>query len=75
MVITQRSFKSPSGKSLDIHVIASNYHMEINPSDVGSADRLVIQELIKERAQTQQIDANATRKFKSKINFFLLKKP
>ena len=43
--------------------------MEINPSDVGSADRLVIQELIKEMAQTQQIDANATRKFKSKISF------
>ena len=45
--------------------------MEMNPSDVGTQDRLVVQELIKELAQTQQIDANATRKFKG-LSFDLL---
>lgn len=62
--IVQRVFTTPSNKKLEIPIISSNYHMEMNPSDVGTQDRLVVQELIKELAQTQQIDANATRKFK-----------
>lgn len=37
-------------------VFSSNYHIEINPSDVGIYDRVVIQEVIKEVAQTQQVD-------------------
>lgn len=36
--------------------------MEINPSDVGVYDRVVVQDIVKELAQTQQID-------KSKRNF------
>lgn len=66
--IVQRVFTTPSGKKLEIPIISSNYHMEMNPSDVGTQDRLVVQELIKELAQTQQIDANATRKFKGKAS-------
>jgi replication factor C subunit 3/5 len=38
--------------------------MEITPSDVGSYDRVVIQELLKEVAQTQQVDLNAKQRFK-----------
>lgn len=37
-------------------VFSSNYHIEINPSDVGIYDRVVVQEIIKELAQTQQVD-------------------
>jgi hypothetical protein len=33
-------------------------------SDVGQYDRIVIQEIIKEIAQTQQVDLNAKQKFK-----------
>ena len=38
--------------------------MEITPSDVGNYDRVVIQELLKEVAQTQQVDMSAKQRFK-----------
>ncbi|ORY30501.1 P-loop containing nucleoside triphosphate hydrolase protein [Rhizoclosmatium globosum] len=62
--IDQRTFLTPSNKKIEINIVSSNYHMEITPSDVGSNDRLVIQELIKEVAQTQQVDSSAKRSFK-----------
>jgi replication factor C subunit 3/5 len=40
------------------------YHLEITPSDVGNFDRVVVQDLLKEVAQTQQVDLNAKQKFK-----------
>ncbi|KAJ3029713.1 UNVERIFIED_CONTAM: Subunit of heteropentameric Replication factor C (RF-C) [Siphonaria sp. JEL0065] len=62
--IDMRTFVTPSNKKIEINIVSSNYHMEITPSDVGMYDRLVIQELIKEVAQTQQVDASAKRAFK-----------
>ena len=38
--------------------------MEITPSDVGIYDRVVVQELLKEVAQTQQVDLSAKQRFK-----------
>lgn len=38
--------------------------MEITPSDVGNYDRVVVQELLKEVAQTQQVDLSAKQRFK-----------
>ena len=64
MRIDQRTFTTPSGKKLEITIAASNYHIELTPSDVGMYDRVVIQDLIKETAQTQQVDSNAKRSFK-----------
>jgi replication factor C subunit 3/5 len=40
------------------------YHLEITPSDVGNYDRVVVQDLLKEVAQTQQVDQSARQKFK-----------
>ncbi|RKO87462.1 putative subunit of DNA replication factor C (RF-C) [Blyttiomyces helicus] len=62
--IDLREFVTPSGKKLEINVVSSNYHLEMTPSDVGIYDRVVIQDLIKEIAQTQQVDSNAKRAFK-----------
>ncbi|KAI8831608.1 P-loop containing nucleoside triphosphate hydrolase protein [Chytriomyces cf. hyalinus JEL632] len=62
--IDMRTFTTPSNRKIEINIVSSNYHMEITPSDVGSQDRLVIQELIKEVAQTQQVDSSAKRAFK-----------
>lgn len=45
-------------------MISSNYHVEITPSDLGNNDRIVIQELIKDLAQTKQLDTQAKQKFK-----------
>lgn len=44
--------------------IASNYHIEVNASDAGIYDRIVIQEMIKNIAQAQQLDITGQRDFK-----------
>ncbi|KAJ3274330.1 Subunit of heteropentameric Replication factor C (RF-C) [Terramyces sp. JEL0728] len=62
--IEVRQFETPSKKKLEINLISSNYHVEITPSDLGNSDQLVIQDLIKEMAQTKQIDSNAKHRFK-----------
>lgn len=55
---------TPSRRKLDVNVVQSNYHIELTPSDVGMYDRSVIQDIIKEIAQTQQVDLNAKKRFK-----------
>ncbi|KAJ3339667.1 Replication factor C (RF-C) subunit [Gonapodya sp. JEL0774] len=62
--IDQRVTTTPSGRKVDVNIVSSNYHLEVTPSDVGIFDRVIVQELIKEVAQTQQVDANARHKFK-----------
>ncbi|KAJ3256593.1 Replication factor C (RF-C) subunit [Boothiomyces macroporosus] len=62
--IDVRQFETPSKKKLEITLISSSYHVEITPSDLGNSDQLVIQDLIKEMAQTKQIDTNAKHKYK-----------
>lgn len=54
----------PSGgkKTADITVMSSNYHIELNPSEAGFQDTHVVQEIIKEIAQTQNV--NQQRSFK-----------
>lgn len=44
----------------------------MNPGDVGIHDRLVVQEVIKDIAQTQQVDAHASRAFKGAFILFFL---
>ncbi|KAI0346513.1 P-loop containing nucleoside triphosphate hydrolase protein [Trametopsis cervina] len=62
--IDQRVFMTPSRRKLDVNIVQSNFHIEITPSEVGNYDRVVIQELLKEIAQTQQVDINARHRFK-----------
>ncbi|KAF8972164.1 P-loop containing nucleoside triphosphate hydrolase protein [Flammula alnicola] len=62
--IDQRIFLSPSKRKLEINIVQSNYHIEITPSEAGNFDRVVIQELLKEIAQTQQVDLSAKQRFK-----------
>lgn len=51
--------------------VASNYHIEVNASDAGMYDRIVVMELIKTVAQTHQLDSAKQRHFKG-ITFTLL---
>ncbi|KAG8694766.1 Replication factor C (RF-C) subunit, partial [Ceratobasidium sp. 423] len=62
--LDQRVFLTPSKRKLDLNVVQSNFHIEITPSDVGMYDRVVISEILKEIAQTQQVDLNAKQRFK-----------
>ncbi|XP_049599234.1 replication factor C subunit 3 isoform X1 [Syngnathus scovelli] len=62
--IEHQTIVAPSKKKIEINTIASNYHLEVNPSDAGNQDRVVIQELIKTMAQSQQIQSGTQREFK-----------
>jgi len=62
--IDGRVFQTSSNRKLEFNIVSSVYHLEITPSDVGNYDRVVIQELLKEIAQTQQVDLNAKQRFK-----------
>lgn len=62
--IDSRVFQTTSNRKLEFNIVSSNYHLEITPSDVGNYDRVVVQELLKEVAQTQQVDAAARQRFK-----------
>lgn len=62
--IDARVFQTTSNRKLEFNIVSSVYHMEITPADVGNYDRVVIQELLKEVAQTQQVDLSAKQRFK-----------
>ena len=62
--IERQQFVTPSKKTIEMTTLASNYHIEINASDAGIYDRIVIQEMIKTIAQTNQLDANVQKSFK-----------
>ena len=62
--IETREMDTPSGKKLEITTVSSNFHVEINPGDVGVHDRIVVQDVIKTMAQTQQLEVDVQRDFK-----------
>jgi replication factor C subunit 3/5 len=64
LTLNTRQFQTPGGTKLELHTVSSNYHVELTPSDVGLHDRVVVQDIIKEIAQTQQVDVQAARRFK-----------
>jgi replication factor C subunit 3/5 len=49
---------------VELAIMSSNYHCEMNPSDAGSKDRYVVQEVIKEMARSRPIDANGCQGYK-----------
>nr|CAB3265536.1 replication factor C subunit 3-like [Phallusia mammillata] len=62
--IEKHMFTTPSNKKIEIATLASNYHIEVTPSDAGFHDRVVIQELIKTVAQSNPLDVSTQRHFK-----------
>lgn len=58
------TFTTPSNKKLEILAISSLHHIELNPSDVGHNDRVVIMDIIKNVAQTHQLNMNSQKNFK-----------
>lgn len=61
---TETRVVTNGSKKVEIQLILSNYHLELSPGDVGTQDRIVVQELIKELGQTQNIDAASKNRFK-----------
>ncbi len=67
--IERQQFETPSKKTIEMTTLSSNYHIEINASDAGIYDRIVIQEMIKNIAQTNNLDSNTQKSFKGLTNF------
>ncbi|KAL7503566.1 hypothetical protein ACHAXN_003254 [Cyclotella atomus] len=55
--LDKRTFTTPTGRSVDINLITSNYHVEMCPGDCGLNDRYVVQDVIKEMASSKNIAA------------------
>jgi len=53
--LTQRVFTTPTGRAVEIHMISSDYHIEISPGDAGNNDRFVIQDVLKDIASSKNI--------------------
>lgn len=53
--------------------LQGTYHADDQParSDVGNYDRSVVQEVLKDIAQTQQVDLNAKKRFKGELDRLL----
>lgn len=56
MKIDVKTFTTSSNRKLEFNVLSSPHHLEITPSDMGNNDRVVIQDLLKDVASTEQVD-------------------
>ncbi|KFM24547.1 Replication factor C subunit 3 [Auxenochlorella protothecoides] len=52
---------------VEFTTLASAYHVELNPSDVGNNDRYVVQEIIQEMAKNRPVGVSSERMFKMLI--------
>lgn len=64
MKIDVRQFATPLGRKLEFNVVLLPHHLEVTPSDMGTNDRVVMQDLLKEVAQLVPVDFSGTSKFK-----------
>lgn len=62
--IQNESFETPSRRKIEIKTINSNYHIEVNPSEAGIYDKVVIQALIKNTASSALLH-NVSQTFKT----------
>lgn len=59
--VMHRVFKvGDTSKQIEVTTVASAHHVEVNPSESGVNDRLVVQELIKDIASSAPIDVAGT---------------
>merc|ERR1712110_805442 len=54
------TFTLDNSKKIEIDTIASNYHLEVNPSGAKVADRHVVQELIKHQANLPSVSTTTS---------------
>ena len=53
--LDQRTFTTPTGRTVELHMVTSAHHVELSPGDAGNNDRYVIQDVLKELASTKNI--------------------
>lgn len=67
--IDVKTFTTSSNRKLEFNVLSSPYHLEITPLDMGNNDRVVIQDLLKDVASTEQVDFSNQAKSATKHRF------
>jgi len=62
--VDTKSFKTPSNATVELTILSSSYHIELTPSDAGNHDRIIVQDVIKEIAQSPPLEGTTNRTFK-----------
>jgi len=65
--LDRRTFKTPTSRMVEINMISSNYHIELCPGDAGMDDRFVVQDVIKEMAQSKSLLAKKDSRIQFKV--------
>lgn len=56
--LEHRSVQVTDSKVVDIATLSSPHHIDINPSDAGNYDRVIVMQMIREIAQTVSLQSN-----------------
>lgn len=72
MKIDVKTFTTSSNRKLEFNVLSSLHHLEITPSDMGNNDRVVIQDLLKDVASTEQVDFQSQARPKHRFKVVLI---
>uniref|UniRef100_A0A0K0DUX8 AAA+ ATPase domain-containing protein n=1 Tax=Strongyloides stercoralis TaxID=6248 RepID=A0A0K0DUX8_STRER len=67
--IEKREFAPPTGKKVGYSILTSNCHIELTASSLGSADKMIVQHVIKEMAQCKQLNETKQKSFKVVVIF------
>jgi replication factor C subunit 3/5 len=57
--LDKRTFITPTNRTVEISMVASNFHVELSPGDAGFNDRHVVQQVIREMASHKVIGTSA----------------
>jgi replication factor C subunit 3/5 len=66
--LDQRTFTTPTNKTVELHMVTSNHHVELSPGDAGNNDRYVIQDVLKQLASTKNIRTSVANQQPDKEN-------
>jgi len=66
--LDQRTFTTPTNRTVELHMITSNHHVELSPGDAGNNDRYVIQDVLKQLASTKNIRSSVANQQQEKEN-------
>lgn len=68
MRLDQRTFTTPTKRTIELHMVTSNHHVELCPGDAGTSDRYVIQDVLKQLASTKNIRSSVANQSHDKEN-------
>lgn len=66
--LDQRTFTTPTNRTVELHMVTSNFHVEFCPADAGNNDRYVIQDVLKQLASTKNIRSSVANLQQEKEN-------